>query len=111
MSRARRFFQKLGDKIGFEVPEIKIAPEKEEEIINHFVQMAKQWGMEDLIILFGSGFAPMSGIFAYTIALPWAPVLSVIGIENPWQYIAFFDNHDNIKKIIERLDEETRFKK
>ena len=27
MSRARRFFQTLGDKIGFEVPEIKITPD------------------------------------------------------------------------------------
>ena len=67
--------------------------------------------MEDLIILFGSGFAPMSGIFAYTIALPWAPVLSIMGVENPWQYIAFFDNHNNIKRIIERLDKETRLSK
>jgi hypothetical protein len=111
MSRAKKFFQKLGEKLGFDLPKIEITPEKEEAIIDHFVQVAKQWGMEDLIILFGSGFAPMSGIFAYTIALPWAPVLGLAGIENPWQYIAFFDNHENIKKIIHRLDEETRLRK
>jgi hypothetical protein len=111
MSRAKNFFRKLGDKIGFDLPKIEITPEKEEEIINHFVQVAKQWGMEDLVILFGSGFAPMSGIFAYTVALPWAPVMGLAGIDNPWQYIAFFDNHENIKKIIFRLDEETRLRK
>lgn len=111
MSRARRFFQKLGDKIGFHIPKIEITPEKEEEIIDHFVMVAKQWGMEDLIILFGGGFSPMSGIFAWTVAAPWAPVLGLAGVENPWQYIAFFDNHENIKKIINRLDKETRLRK
>jgi hypothetical protein len=108
MSRAKRMFRKLVDTIGFEFPKIEITPEKEEETINTIVTAIERWGVEDFAILFGSGFVPMSAIFGYTVLLPWAPIAGFIGVENPWQYIAFFDNHENVKKIINRLHEDTK---
>ena len=79
-----------------------------EETINMIVTTIERWGMEDFAILFGSGFAPMSAIFGYTVLLPWAPIAGFVGVENPWQYIAFFDNHENIKKILNRLHEDSK---
>ena len=111
MSRAKRFIKKLVDVIGFELPDITITPEKEEETIDTIVNTIEQWGMEDLAILFGSGFVPMSAVFGWTVLLPWAPIAGFIGVENPWQYIAFFDNHENFKKIINRLHEDTKYRK
>jgi hypothetical protein len=108
MSRAKKYFKKLVDVIGFELPKIEITPEKEEETINLIVDAIERWGMEDFAILFGSGFAPMSAIFGYTVLLPWAPVAGWIGVDNPWQYIAFFDNHENVKKILNRLHEDSK---
>ena len=108
MSRAKKYFKKLVDTIGFELPKIEITPEKEEETINLIVNTIERWGMEDFAILFGSGFAPMSAIFGYTVLLPWAPIAGFVGVENPWQYIAFFDNHENVKKILNRLHEDSK---
>ena len=108
MPRAKSFFKKLADKIGFEPPKIEISPEREQEIIDKSVKIFQRWGMEDLAIVFLSGFAPTSFIFGYTVVLPWAPLLATIGFKNPWEYVAFFADYNNIQTIIKRLDKETR---
>ncbi len=107
MSRAKKFFKKLADDIGFQPPEIKISPEREQEIIDGIVKAVKRWGMEDLVIMFGAGLAPGSAVIGYTVVLPWAVILEFIGVRG-YEYVAFLQNHNNIKKIIERLDKETR---
>ena len=108
MSRAKSFFKKLADKLGFKVPSIDITPKREQEIIDMITKHAVQWGLEDWAILGAAWFMPMSAVVGYTVVLPWMPILQLIGFTNPYEYVAFLSNQQNIKKIMNRLEEETK---
>ncbi len=108
MSRVKSFFKNLADKVGWNVPEIEITPEKSEEIIERIVDYAKQWDMEDMLILGTSWFQPMSAVVGYTVVLPWAPLLDMVGVDNPYQYVAFLSDHRNIQALMKRLSEKKR---
>ena len=108
MSRVKSFFKNLTDKIGWNVPEIDITPQRSEEIIEKIVDYAKEWGMEDMLILGTSWFQPMSAVVGYTVLLPWTPLLDLIGVKNPYEYVAFLSDHKNMQALMERLSEKKR---
>ncbi|MCW4037642.1 MAG: hypothetical protein NWF13_02770 [Candidatus Bathyarchaeota archaeon] len=105
MSGVKSFFKNLSDKIGWNVPEIDITPKRSEEIIEKIVNYAKQWDMEDMFILGTTWFRPMSAIVGYTVILPWAPLLDMVGVSNPYEYVAFLSDHRNMQALMERLSE------
>ncbi|MEE8323465.1 MAG: hypothetical protein V3R57_07580 [Candidatus Bathyarchaeia archaeon] len=111
MSRVKSFFKNIADKIGWHVPEIEITPEKSEEIIEKVVSYAKEWGMEDMLFLGTTWFRPMSGVFGYTVVLPMMPFLSLAGIDNPYQYVAFLSDQKNMQALMERLSDHKSTKK
>lgn len=105
MSGVKSFFKNLSNKIGWNVPEIDITPQRSEEIIDKIVNYAKQWDMEDMFILGTTWFRPMSAVVGYTVILPWAPLLDMVGVRNPYEYVAFLSDHRNMQALMEKLSE------
>jgi hypothetical protein len=47
----------------------------------------------------------MSAVVGYTVILPWAPLLDMVGVRNPYEYVAFLSDHRNMQALMERLSE------
>ena len=94
--------KKFASTIGFKLPEIKISPEREQELIDKIVKATERSGMEDLVILWGSQMIPISRVLSMTVMTPFAPFLQAAGLKG-WEYVAFFENEKNIQTVITRL--------
>jgi hypothetical protein len=100
--RINNALKKAASSIGFKLPDIKISPEREQELIEKIVNATKKSGMEDFVILWGSQMIPISRVFSMTVMMPFAPFLQVAGLKG-WEYVAFLENEKNIQTIITRL--------
>jgi len=95
--------KKLKEFIGFNIPSLEISEEREEEIIDKFTNYTSKLGMESIASIFTAGFIPVSRLFAMTVMFPLAPVLEFFRID-AYDYIAFINNRENLKKILYRLE-------
>jgi len=102
------FFESAREKIkGFlriELPPMELPPERENELIEKIARIISRYGMEGPAILMTSGFVPVSTIMSLTTLLPLAPLLELMGIHG-YEYTAFLNNKNNLKRLLERLDE------
>lgn len=92
----------LGDF--FNVNELEIDEARENELIEKIAQKISQFDLELPAIVLGYGFWPMAKIQSYLTLLPLATTLGLIGI-NTYDYVALFAEKNNVKRIIDRLDE------
>lgn len=98
------FLKKVKDFFGFQLPSMEISPEREKEIIEKIAGFVSKMGMEWPVLLIGWGYVPVSTIVAQTTLLPMAPILEAIGIRG-FEYTAFFEKKDNVKRLLERIEE------
>jgi hypothetical protein len=57
------------------------------------------------MICLGSGFHSTSTVLSQMVLLPMTPYLAAFGI-NGEDYVALFSNKENVRRLMERLDEE-----
>lgn len=98
------FLKKVKDFFGFQMPSMEISPERENEIIEKFAGFVSKIGMEWPVLLMGWGYVPVATIMAQTTLLPLAPLLEAVGIRG-FEYTAFFEKKDNVKRLLERIEE------
>jgi hypothetical protein len=85
-----------------ELPPMELPPEKENELIEKLVTTVGKYKMESAVILLASGFIPISTIVSQTTLLTIAPLLELLGIHG-YEYTAFFNNKNNLKRLLQRL--------
>ena len=96
--------KKIKDFFGFEMPSLEITPERENEIIEKIARFVSKMGMEWPVELIGWGYVPVATIMTQTTLLPIAPLLEAIGIHG-FEYTAFFEKKENVKRLLERIEE------
>jgi hypothetical protein len=87
------------------IPTFEITPEKEDEMIERIVEKVTKYDMEIPAIFLGSGFRSTSTVLSQMVLLPMTPYLEAFGIHGE-DYVALFSNKDNVRRLMERLDEE-----
>ena len=98
----------VGDFFGFQLPP-ELRPEQEDEIIEKIARTISKYGMEYPAILLGSAYVPMATIVTDTTLLPMAPLLEAVGIPG-FKYTIFFEKKDNVKRLLERIEELLRLR-
>ena len=93
----------------FRMPKLEIDEEREAELIEKIAQRISKFDLELPAIFFGWGFWPMARIQSYLTLLPVATTLELIGIKG-YDYVALFAEKNNVKHLIDRLDELRREK-
>jgi hypothetical protein len=88
----------------FNIDDLEIDEARETELIEKIAQKVSQMNLELPAIVLGYGFWPMAKIQSYLTLLPMATTLGLIGI-NMYDYVALFDEKNNVKRLIDRLDE------
>jgi len=88
----------------FNFPSSEISPERETEIIEKMARTILKWRLEDPAILVLYSFRPMSTFFSQTALISLAPLLEFIGIKG-YEYTAFFSKKENVKRIIDKVEE------
>jgi hypothetical protein len=91
------------DFFGFQMPP-ELRPEQEQEIIEKIARTISKYGMEYPAILMGSAYVPVATIVTDTTLLPMAPLLEAVGIPG-FKYTIFFEKKDNLRRLLERLEE------
>jgi uncharacterized damage-inducible protein DinB len=84
---------------------LEITPEKENEMIERIVEKISKYDLEIPTIFLGSGFHSTSTVLSHMVLLPMTPYLAAFGI-NGEDYVALFSNKENVRRLMERLDEE-----
>ena len=87
------------------IPTLEITPEQEDEMIERIVEKITKYDMELPAIFLGSGFRSTSTVLSQMVLLPITPYLDAFGI-NGEDYVALFSNKENVRRLMERLDEE-----
>jgi len=95
---------KIKDFFGFQMPVMDITPERENEITEKIAHFISRFGMEWPVLLIGWAYVPVATIVTQMTLLPWAPILEMVGIHG-FQYTSFFEKKDNVKRLLERIDE------
>ena len=96
--------KKIKDSVGFQLPPMDVSPERENEIIEKVAGFISKIGMEWPTLLIGSAYVPVATIVTQTTLLPLAPFLEAMGIRG-FQYTAFFEKKDNVRRLLERVEE------
>lgn len=86
------------------IPTLEITPERETELIDKIVATISKHNMELPTIFFGSGFQSTSTVLSQMLLLPMTPYLEAFGISG-YDYVALFSNKDNVRRLMEKLDE------
>jgi hypothetical protein len=87
------------------IPTLELTPEKENEMIERLVEKISKYDLELPTIFLGSGFHSTSTVLSQMVLLPMTPYLAAFGI-NGEDYVALFSNKENVRRLMERLDEE-----
>jgi hypothetical protein len=98
------FLKKVKDFFGFQIPRMEISPERESEIIEKIAGLVSRLGMELPALLIGYAYVPVATIVTQTTLLPLAPFLEAVGIKG-FEYTAFFEKKENVKRLLERIDQ------
>jgi hypothetical protein len=98
-----KIISKLKD-IFCNIPTLEITPERETELIEKLAELVAKHNLEIPTIFLGSGFRSTSTVVSQMLLLPMTPYLEAFGI-NGYDYVALFSNKDNVRRLMERLDE------
>jgi len=100
------WLRKVKDFIGFDFPSLDdgISPERENEIIEKVAKAVSRFGLGYPAYFFVSSLYPASSYVAQLFVYPSAPLLELLGIK-AYEYAAFLNNRENIKRLMERIDE------
>ncbi|MEM2384763.1 MAG: hypothetical protein QXL74_05650 [Candidatus Bathyarchaeia archaeon] len=85
-------------------PSLNISREREDELIEKIAQLIHKYELEDPAMLFMAGLQPIAPIVVPYALFPISPILRTLGIKTE-EYIALLSKGENIKRIIERLEE------
>ena len=96
--------KKIKDFFGFQMPSMEISSERENEMIEKIAQFVSKIGMEWPVLLVGWGYVPVATIVTQTTLLPMAPLLEAIGVRG-FEYTAFFEKKENVKRLLERIEQ------
>jgi len=99
--------RKIGEvlkKVLSNVPSLDLDDKRENELIEKIAQAISKRDLEVPAIIFGSGYVPMSTFLSYTVLLPLAPYLEVLGIKG-YEYTALFSKKRNVKRLLRRIEE------
>ena len=89
----------------FDIPSFQqIGKEREDEIIDKIVKTVSQHDMEVPALMVLSWLQPTSTIMAQTTLLYFAPMLELFGVKG-YDYLAFFNKKENVKIVLDRLQE------
>ena len=86
------------------IPTLEITPERETELIDKIVELVSKHNLEIPTIFLGSGFRSTSTVVSQMLLLPLTPYLEAFGISG-YDYVALFSNKDNVRRLMEKLDE------
>ena len=98
-----KIISKLKD-IFCNIPTLEITPERETELIEKLAELVAKHNLEIPTIFLGSGFRSTSTVVSQMLLLPMTPYLEAFGI-NGYDYVALFSNKDNVRRLMEKLDE------
>jgi len=105
------WLRKVKDFFGFEIPDIDtISPERENEIIEKVTKVISRMGMGYPAYFFVSSLYPASNYVAQLFVLPAAPLLEFLGIK-AYEYAAFINKRENVKRLMDRIEELMKSKK
>ncbi len=98
--------KKLKDFFGFDFPSLDegISPERENEIIEKIVTVVARLGMGYPAYFLTSSLYPASSYVSQLFVLPAAPLLEFFGIK-AYEYAAFLNNRENVKRLMDRIQE------
>lgn len=85
----------------------QLTPEDEERIINRITDEVMKRGLETVAIMFFESIKPVSRIGSQLSMVFVAPFLSVFG-DLGIDYIKFFDKHENVEKLLKRIEDEIK---
>jgi hypothetical protein len=60
--------------------------------------------MEMVALTLGSGIEPISTVASQMVLMPLVPFLEFIGV-NGYEYVAFFKNKENVRRLFRRIEE------
>jgi hypothetical protein len=86
------------------IPTLEITPERETELIDKIAATISKHNLEIPTIFLGSGFQSTSTVLSQMLLLPMTPYLEAFGISG-YDYVALFSNKDNVRRLMEKLDE------
>jgi hypothetical protein len=95
---------KIKDFFGFELPSLEISPEREDEIIEKIVASVTKHGFVLPSLIVSQMLYPVSRLLVQTTILPAAPLIEFLGL-NAYEYAAFLNKKENVKRITDRLTE------
>lgn len=87
----------------------ELTPEEEERIINRITDEVMKREFEGIAIMFLESIKPVSYIGSQMSMVLVAPFLSIfggLGID----YIKFFEKHENVEKLLKRIEEEIKIR-
>ena len=95
---------KIKEKLSkfFRMPSLFLTPKQTEEFIESFVQKVSQLGIEKPALMFIGTILPVSPLLSQMTLLPIVPFLELIGLKG-YNYVAFFREIDNVKRLEQRL--------
>jgi hypothetical protein len=88
----------------FDLPSYVITEERTNEIIEKWVKTINRLDLETIAILFSSSLMPISGIVSQIFLIPASLFLDLLGLKSD-DYVAFLNNPQSLKRLVERLVE------
>lgn len=88
----------------FDIPSLDMTSERKEELIDKIARSVVKYGMEMPASLYIPGFIPAAPFISQLVILPAAPFLELLGI-NGYEYVAFFYDRDNVRHLMDRIEE------
>jgi hypothetical protein len=106
MSKIKAYIKNFIEKVNyfFDIPSLDMSSERKEELIEKIARSVVKYGMELPASLYIPGFIPAAPFISQLVILPAAPFLELLGI-NGYEYVAFFYDRDNVKRLMDRIEE------
>jgi len=108
VKKVRAWTSKLGDYIFSKLsasPVVrKITPEQEEKLINQMAMYIAKYKMETPAGFFLGAIKPFSYVVSNLIILPASPFFYLFGLDG-YRYVDFFEKPENVKRLINKLEE------
>ncbi|MBQ04515.1 hypothetical protein CL673_07410 [Candidatus Bathyarchaeota archaeon] len=101
--KTKDFIVKPEKTVGFQVPTLDISEDREEEILDILAKRIVDNRLESVAMLFLIPLRPISPIVSQLTLLPFAPLLEAFDIPG-FDYIAFLNNSNNVKGLVERIE-------
>lgn len=103
----RAFIKKVKDFIGFNIPSLDLAEEREHEIGEKLANFISKWQIETPAWIFTYGISPFRRVISTVVMFPMAPILEFLGIDI-YDYIAFINKRENLEELLHRIEKSQR---